>query len=35
VEYRTDERIQSVQMTRADQDRNATFREAFIVDGGK
>ena len=30
-----DERIQSVQMIRADQDRNFTFREAFDVAGGK
>ena len=30
-----DERIQSVQMIRADQDRNFTFREAFDVPGGK
>jgi esterase/lipase len=30
-----DERIQSVQMIRAEQDRNFTFREAFDVAGGK
>jgi dipeptidyl aminopeptidase/acylaminoacyl peptidase len=30
-----DERIQSVQMTRADQDRNFTFREAFDVSAAK
>ncbi len=30
-----DERIQSVQMIRADQDRNFTFREAFDVAGAK
>jgi dipeptidyl aminopeptidase/acylaminoacyl peptidase len=30
-----DERIQSQQMIRADQDRNFTFREAFDVAGGK
>lgn len=31
----SDERIQSVQMIRADQDRNFTFREAFNVADGK
>ena len=31
----TDERIQSVQMIRADADRNFTFREAFDVTAGK
>src|SRR6185437_7794193 len=30
-----DERIQSVQMIRADQDRNFTYREAFVVPGAK
>src|SRR6185312_15856943 len=30
-----DERIQSVQMMRADQDRNFTYREAFVVPGAK
>ena len=30
-----DERIQSVQMIRADQDRNFTFREAFDITGNK
>lgn len=30
-----DERVQSVQMIRAEQDRNFTFREAFDVPGGK
>ena len=31
----SDERVQSLQMTRADQDRNFTFRQAFDVAGGK
>ena len=30
-----DERVQSLQMNRADQDRNFTFRQAFDVAGGK
>jgi dipeptidyl aminopeptidase/acylaminoacyl peptidase len=30
-----DERVQSLQMTRAEQDRNFTFRQAFDVAGGK